>query len=161
MKSQKGTWKLVSPPQAKKNFGKILPLRQVFSNLVSLPQAKNISWKIPSLSWVFSFPDEKKKTVTETSFDWNLIFLRKTKKKKQYIYIFPSYPASRSLSPTATATATNNRDPSKYIIVGLVDKVNFFHWRMQSLFDYKFLDLFSTLLWPKSNYILQWKKTLS
>jgi hypothetical protein len=30
-----------------------------------------------------SFPDgKKKKTVVETSFDWNLIFARKTKKKQ-------------------------------------------------------------------------------
>ena len=78
MKSQKGTWKLVG----EKIFGKILSLRQVFSNLVSPPQAKKIPGKIPSLSRVFGFPDENKKTVTETSFDWNLIFPRKTKKKK-------------------------------------------------------------------------------
>ena len=31
-----------------------------------------------------SFPDEKKKTVTETSFDWNLIFLRKNENKKKF-----------------------------------------------------------------------------
>jgi hypothetical protein len=54
-------------------------LRQVFSNLVSLSQAKTISGKIPSLSRVFL---TKKNTVTETSFDWNLIFSGKTKKKK-------------------------------------------------------------------------------
>ena len=31
-----------------------------------------------------SFPDEKKKkTVAETSFDWNLIFSRETKKQKK------------------------------------------------------------------------------
>ncbi len=61
----------ISQPAAGENiFGKILSLRQVFSNLVSPPQVKNISGKIPSLSRVFGFPDEKKKkTVTETSFD--------------------------------------------------------------------------------------------
>ena len=35
-----------------------------------------------------SFPDEKKKTVAETSFDWNLIFPRKTKKKKTISWSF-------------------------------------------------------------------------
>jgi hypothetical protein len=47
-------WKLVSPSQAKKHFGE--------NAVVGT-----------------SFPDEKKKTVAETSFDWNLIFFRKTK----------------------------------------------------------------------------------
>ena len=61
--------------------GKILSLRQVFSNLVSPLPAKKISRKIPSLSRVFL---TKKKTVAETSFDWNLIFLRKTKKNTKY-----------------------------------------------------------------------------
>ena len=70
MKSQKGTWKLVSPtsflkfsqPAAgEKNFGK---------NTVAEPSF-----------WFFW--RKKKKTVTETSFDWNLIFPRKTKKKKK------------------------------------------------------------------------------
>ena len=76
MKSQKGTWKLVS----QKIFGEILSLRQVFSNLVSPPQAQKIFEG--NTVGEPSFPDEKKKkAVAETSFDWNLTFLRKTKKK--------------------------------------------------------------------------------
>jgi hypothetical protein len=61
--------KISYPAAGDKIFGKILSLRQVFSNLVSPPQAKKIPGKIPSLSRVFGFPDENKKTVTETSFD--------------------------------------------------------------------------------------------
>jgi hypothetical protein len=38
--------------------------------------SKTISGKIPR------FPDEKTKTVAETSFDWNLIFPQNTGKKK-------------------------------------------------------------------------------
>jgi hypothetical protein len=59
-------------------FGEILSLRQVFSNLVSPPQTKtNLAENAVAQ---LSFPDEQK-TVTETSFDCNLFFLRKKKKK--------------------------------------------------------------------------------
>ena len=61
-----GRWKMKSQKEIyEKIFEKILSLRQVFSNCSS--QAKN---------------NFGKNTVAEPSFDWNLIFLRKTKKKK-------------------------------------------------------------------------------
>jgi hypothetical protein len=44
-----------------------------------LAAGENFFGKILSLKIVLL---RKKKTVTEDSFDWNLIFLRKTKKKK-------------------------------------------------------------------------------
>jgi hypothetical protein len=59
MKSQKATWKLVSPLQAKKKIGKILSLRQVFLNLVSCRRRKNFLGKNAVAEP--SFLDEKKK----------------------------------------------------------------------------------------------------
>jgi len=44
IKSQKETWRLVSPPSVK-IFGEIMSLRQVFSNLVSPPLTKIFSGK--------------------------------------------------------------------------------------------------------------------
>ena len=82
----------ISKKNLRKNFGEILLVRQVFSNLVSLPQANNFSEKVQSLSRVFltikkdcrwnefwlefnfSSKNEKKKTMWIS--DKNVIFLK-------------------------------------------------------------------------------------